>query len=106
MLAVLNAVGVDAVTLAAGTLSSCIRPIRRYMRQRYHTFNGTCWESQKVVMDFLNGAAAIPFALLVASAFYSEAAPVLVANKAAMVVAGAIGLIFVVGEILTAGRDD
>jgi len=97
---------VNAATIVAGSLAVFVRPVRRLVRKQYRTFTGPCWQSQKVIADFINGASAVPFALLATSALHPHIAPILATHTVTMAVAGAIGLIFVVGEILTAGRDD
>lgn len=97
---------VNAATILAGAGSVFIRPTRRWLRKRCNGYNGHCWGSQKVITDFLNGATAVPFACMAATVFYPGLAPIILANKATLAMAGAIGLIFVIGEIITAGRDD
>jgi len=106
MLAALNENNVSAAAVIIGSVSALVRPTRRWVRKRSNAIDGRCWQSQKVALDFINGSTVVPFTCLVASAFYPGILPLVVANKATMAIAGAIGLIFVVGEILTAGRDD
>ncbi|MFT0532495.1 hypothetical protein ACMHYJ_06610 [Castellaniella hirudinis] len=106
MLVLLTDGSINAATILAGVISTTIRPTRRFFRRRCDGFQGKCWNSQKTITDFLNGSTAVPFICLVLSAFYPGMAVIVMNNKATMAVAGAIGLIFVIGEIATAGRDD
>lgn len=86
----------------AGALSTLIRPIRRKAR-------GNCdklWHADKAVVDFLNGAALVPFATLCLSLFWTSLLKDVTSNHSTMAAAGAVGFLFVAGEVLTAGKSD
>lgn len=102
----LSDVFINAATIIIGAFAITIRPCRRLWRRRTNGLQGTCWKSDKVITDFLNGSSTVPFICLVASPFYPSIVPIIMANKATMAIAGGIGLIAVMGEILVAGRDD
>ncbi|PWE13082.1 hypothetical protein [Alcaligenes faecalis] len=92
---------INAATIGAGFFAAAVRPLRKKLKKQER-----CWTSQKAISDFLNGSSVVPFACLLATAFDPSLIPIIVENKAAMALAGGIGSIFIVGEVLSAGRDE
>lgn len=92
----------NMAAFAVGALATFVRPFRRKMR-------GDCeklWFADKAVVDFLNGASLVPFATLCLSLFWTNLLKDVTANHSTMAAAGAVGFLFVAGEVLTAGKKD
>lgn len=106
MLLELNDTTLSATTFAFGGISIFIRPCRRYWRIKKKGVEGKCWNTAKAITDFLNGASTVPFICLAASSFHPAMLALVTANKVSLTVAGVIGLFAVLGEVLSAGRED
>lgn len=91
---------IEMATLGFGLLSVFVRPIRCFKRGH------TAWNRQKVVTDFLNGASIVPFAVMFGSAFWTQLVDEVVKSKTSLGLAGAIGLVFIIGEVLNAGKEN
>lgn len=98
----LESVGaLNVATILTGFVAILFRPVRKWLKG-----SPRCWATDKAVLDFLNGAALVPFACLAYSAAKPELIRDLFANQTTMAAAGVVGMIFVLGEVLSAGRDD
>jgi hypothetical protein len=87
---------VDMASLTVGCMTAAYRPLRRW---RCGT---TPWfVRSEVIVDILNGTALVPFILMVGSVFSSELMHQLIGStRLTMGVGGALGAVFVLGEIL------
>ncbi len=83
---------IDMATMTIGALSIFIRPCR------------SGWDRQKAVTDFLNGAAIIPFAIMVGTTFWTSLIDEVMKSKISLGLAGFVGLLFVIAEVLNAGK--
>lgn len=93
----LDGSAVDIWTVAVAITAIFIRPIRRRFSRITPCFNLT-----NCVSDFLNGATLVPFALLVGAVMSNAIlAEALKTNKIFMALAGAIGMLYIVGELLS-----
>lgn len=65
-----------------------------------------CWRADKVVMDFLNGSAIVPFAAMPLTIFSSAVMTLVKDNLPTLAAAGFVGFVYVVSEVFNAGKDD
>ena len=78
-----------------------VRPVRLKLRKKKK-----CWRAAKVVMDFLNGSAVVPFAAMPATIFSSTVLTMVKDNLPTLAAAGFVGFVYVVSEVFTAGKED
>ena len=87
-------IGTDGITVGVAAFAVLVRCIQAcYMKTRIHV--AMC------VQSFFNGASIFPFVLLLSAAFYKELFDLAVGSKLSLFLAGGIGLIFVLGELLS-----
>jgi hypothetical protein len=107
---------VTRASLLIAVLTPFVKPIRiAFLRWQNGLSPGQVDESiaqrpyilrSRIILDILNGASLVPFLLLVGSAVSPSLLKLaLGTNRVFMGVAGLIGTIFVVGEIMTLSRD-
>ena len=84
---------IDMATMVSGALSVFVRPLRCSQ-----------WDRQKAVTDFLNGAALIPFAIMVGTTFWTGLIDEVMKSKISLGLSGAVGLMFILAEVLNAGK--
>jgi len=104
----LSSWGVDGnwfniATLIVAALCIFVRPIRRWCRKDR---KGSCWKADRAVFDFLNGLAIVPFAIMPATVASSYLLSVVKENLQTLGAAGFVGFIYVISEVITAGRED
>lgn len=87
---------VDIATLIVGLICILVRPAKRFLRKKVPLFT-----RRDAVVDFLNGATIVPFFLLVGSACSNELLSEALKAKLSMGLAGVIGTIFILGELLS-----
>lgn len=92
---------VNAATIVVGIFSIFVRPLRRWCND-----HPKCWAVDKTVVDFLSGTSLLPFAVLGATPLFPALGTLIGSMQFPMALAGVIGSFFVLGEILTAGRDE
>ena len=92
----ITATSVDGWTIAVGIFVAGTNiPIRHFRGHRPILSKGRC------VTDLLNGITLVPFAMMVGAVFSKAVLNDLIqSNMVLMAVAGAIGMIFIIGEIL------
>jgi hypothetical protein len=87
---------IDAITLATGFLAVVAKLIWRYLSGRRPIFI-----VQMMTVDFLNGSVIFPFVLLISSVFSSEIRGLLLqTSPLSLALAGGIGLMFVLEELI------
>ena len=91
---------IDMATIVCGLLAVLIRPWR--IKQLTGKWS---WDRGKSVLDFLNGASLVPFAVMAMSAFWTKLLQEVIQAKASLALAGTIGLLFLIGEALAAGSE-
>lgn len=89
---------IDMATLLVGMAALIVRPIRCKLTSKKFVFNRS-----KSLVDFLNGASLVPFAVMVGSTFYTKLFEEVLRSKGSLGIAGFVGLLFVLGEVLGAG---
>lgn len=90
---------IDMATVLAGVISICVRPVRCAIKKT------TAWKREKVVVDFLNGASIVPFAVMLGSTFWTSLLEEVMKSKISLGLAGAVGFLFIAAEILNAGNE-
>jgi len=86
----------DIVTLAVATICIFVRPVKRKWIGAL-----PCFTLRDCIVDCLNGSTLVPFALLIASVMSSEILEeALKANKISMALAGIIGILFIIRELI------
>lgn len=87
---------VDIATLLVGVACIFLKPAKRLVLKRR-----PCFDSRDCTIDFLNGAALVPFIVLVGSVVSSKIlAEALQFARFPMAGAGVMGLIFVIRELI------
>lgn len=102
----LSSLGIDGnllnvATFTVAVLCVFVRPIRLKCRKKKK-----CWRADKVVMDFLNGSAIVPFAAMPATIFSSTVLNIVKDNLPTLAAAGFVGFVYVLSEVFTAGKED
>lgn len=86
----------DIGTIAFGLLAMAVKPVKRLFLKRR-----PCFTQRDLAVDFLNGATVPAFFLLVGSVVSSKILEeALKSARTSMALAGVIGLIFIVREII------
>ena len=93
----------NIATLTVAALCIFVRPVRKRLRRDRH---GPCWKADRAVFDFLNGLAIVPFAVMPLTVASSYLLSVIKDNLQTLGAAGFVGFIYVVSEVLTAGKED
>lgn len=88
----------DMATLLVGIASLFVRPVRCMLVDKKFVFNRS-----KSLVDFLNDVSLVPFAVMVGSTFYTKLFEEVLRSKGSLGIAGSVGLLFVLGEVLGAG---
>jgi hypothetical protein len=102
VLAIFDGHAVDYWTIGIAFLAVLIRPIR-------HLIGGKrpCFTRRATMVDFMNGVVVVPFVLLVLASMSSKMLDEVVkTNRFFLAIAGVIGLIFVIGEIMDLEADN
>ena len=84
---------IDMAAMLCGLLAMCVRPLRLGR-----------WTREKAIADFLNGTSVVPFVVMAASVLWTSLQPMVLESTLSLGLAGAVGAIFVVADIATAGR--
>jgi hypothetical protein len=93
---------VEMTTMVCGTVGVFFKPVLRKTNNI-----SPCWVTRVVVSDFLNAASLAPFVLLFASVFDSWVLDQLVkSGKGPLGLAGGIGAIYVLAELMAFARTD
>lgn len=92
---------IDMATIGLGFIAVFIRPLRCFLRGK-----PADWSRQKAVLDALNGAALIPFLVMLASTFWTSLLPEVMKSKVSLGLAGLVGTIFILAEVMSAGSKD
>lgn len=97
LLKLIDGHAVDIWTLGIAFVVMMIRPVRRMCTGRKPYFTRLA-----AMVDFMNGVVIIPFLLLIFAAISQTLLEeVIKTNKIFLAVAGVIGLIFVLGEVMS-----
>ena len=104
----LASLGIDGnwfniATFVVATICIFVRPLRRRFKENR---TAQCWRADKAVFDFLNGLAVFPFAVMPLTVASSTLLSVVKENLQTLAAAGFVGFIYVISEVVTAGRDD
>lgn len=87
----------DIGTIVCGLAAMLVKPIKRRWQGRK-----PCFTQRDLIVDFLNGATVPAFLLLVGSVVSSKILEeALKTAKTSMALAGVMGLIFIIREIIT-----
>jgi hypothetical protein len=87
---------IDAITLSTGFLAVVAK-----FGWRYFTRQKPFITARTAVIDFLNGSVIFPFVLLLTAVFSTEIKELLLqASPVTLSLAGGIGLMFVLGELI------
>lgn len=96
LLQLIDGSAVDVLTLVVGIVVMVVRPTRRLFTKRR-----PCFSRLTAMVDFMNGVVIVPFGLLVVASISKPMLEELIhTNRFFLAVAGVIGLIFVVGEVM------
>lgn len=88
---------VDMLTISGGVVGVFVKPFLRFARN-----SRPCWIHRSAVNDFLNAASLAPFALLFLAPFNKWVlAELVTATKVTLGLAGGIGILYVVKELLS-----
>lgn len=93
----------NIATFVVAAFCIFVRPVRRHLSSKH---SGKCWQADKAVFDFLNGLAVFPFAVMPLTVASTALLAVVKDNLQTLAAAGFVGFIYVVSEVVTAGRDD
>ncbi len=93
----------NIATFIVAGLCIFVRPIRRRFNPNR---TAPCWRADKAVFDFLNGLAVFPFAVMPLTVASSTLLAVVKENLQTLAAAGFVGFIYVISEVLTAGKED
>jgi len=93
--------GIDAVTLIVAMLSAAVTTIVRWLRKVYPVAT-----RRKIIVDLLNGSVVYPFLILIYSAVNGAALKYIESSRFSVTLAGVVGLVFVVGELLLSCSHD
>ena len=91
----------NVATFTVAVFCVFVRPIRLRLRGCKK-----CWRADKVVTDFLNGSAIVPFAALPATVFSSSALIMVKDNIPTLAAAGFVGFVYVMAEVFNAGSKE
>jgi len=87
---------VDIATVSSGVLCIFVRPAKRWFWN-----HSPCFTSRDCINDFLNGVTLIPFLLLIGAVASNDVLQeALKSNRAAMGIAGVIGTIYILREVI------
>ena len=84
---------IDMAAMLCGVLAMLVRPCRLGH-----------WNREKAIADFLNGTSVVPFVAMAASVLWTSLRPMVLESSLSLGLAGAVGAIFVVADIATAGK--
>ena len=96
MVLAIDGSAIEIATICVGIVAVFVRPARRRVRKKLPLF-----ATRECVIDFLNGAALVPFLLLAGSMFSSELLQEVLKAKFSMGLAGGVGSLFILGEIFS-----
>lgn len=90
----------QALTFTIAGALVFVRPIRRcYAKLKEQGTGIKCWETEHVILDFLNGACLMPFLGMIIPLFHPPYFKQIEDNMLLMATAGGIGVFFVLGVI-------
>lgn len=85
----------DMATMTVAAACAFATPIKRWKSKKAPAF-----VRERIIVDLLNGATVVPFVLMIGSVFSSEILKELMASaKITLALGGAVGLVFVLGEL-------
>jgi hypothetical protein len=99
--AVFDPLSVDSVTIGIAIIASVVVGVVRWKRGLAPAIT-----RRRLINDFLNGSVIYPFLLLVVSVPDSTVFAYLRDSRIALGLAGCVGLIFVVGELIASGSPE
>ena len=96
----LVSIGIDQATVIGAVAGSTVRVALRFFRGQ------RLFRTQACIVDLLNGATAVPFLYLALAVFQESMYKDVVASKGLLAMAGLVGLIFCLGQLMGHDKND